>query len=436
MKLVRKRSKSPELPDFLSFRQQERIFAGINLALLALLCVTQFVWARYFGTPHRQVLALLALGMLANITELVWLNRRKELRPASLLRLTWTMIAIHLAIAFAIASFSYKTDLQYFALMIPAILRAAFRLSRIATASTVAASDGLIFFWVWHYFRVHPPVDPNSYIEAAIVALIYAIMGFLVWTLVDHLRKKELELVASLDELERTEAKLREEEKLAAVGRFSSAIAHEIRNPVAMISSALATAINRQPGSQESREMYEIATKEAARLERLTTDFLAYARPRPPSVTLSDVADSVGYIAEICRPRAAATNVRVFCECDEPLLAEIDSGQLQQALLNLAMNAVEASAPGGSVYLRGRRDGSQIHVEVENANGPIPSTTVPYLFEPFFTTKSGGTGLGMGIAHNIATAHHGDIVLAQNDADIIRFVLSLPAAAKGKEVSL
>lgn len=436
MKIVRKRSKSPELPDFLSFRQQERIFAGINLALLALLCVTQFVWARYFGTPHRQVLVLLALGIVANITELVWLNRRKELGPSSLLRLTWTMIAIHLAIAFAIAFFSYKTDLQYFALMIPAILRAAFRLSRIATASTVVASDGLIFFWVWHYFRVHPPVDPNSYIEAAIVALIYAIMGFLVWTLVDHLRKKELELVASLDELERTEAKLREEEKLAAVGRFSSAIAHEIRNPVAMISSALVTAFNRQPGSQESREMYEIATKEAARLERLTTDFLAYARPRPPSVALSDVADSVGYIAEICGPRAAANNVRVFCECNEPLPAEIDSGQLQQALLNLAMNALEASAPGGSVYLRGRRDGSRIDVEVENGNGPIPPATVPYIFEPFFTTKSGGTGLGMGIARNIATAHHGDIVLAQNDAHTIRFVLSLPAVAKGKEESL
>lgn len=248
--------------------------------------------------------------------------------------------------------------------------------------------------------------------------------------------KKELELVASLDELEKTEAKLRQEEKLGAVGRFSSAIAHEIRNPVAMISSALATAVNRQPGSQESREMYEIATKEAARLERLTTDFLAYARPRPPSITLSDVADSVGYIAEICRPRAAENNVRVFCECNEPLLAETDSGQLQQALLNLAMNAIEASAPGGSVHLRGRRDGSSIHIEVENANGPIPPSTVPYLFEPFFTTKSGGTGLGMAIARNIATAHHGDIVLAQNDAHAIRFVLSLPAAEKGKEESL
>ena len=433
VKLKRKRSKSPELPDFLSFRQQERIFSGLNLVLLMFLCVTQFVWAEYFGTPHQQVLSLLALGILANVTELIWLNRRKELSPSAVLRLTWTMIAIHLAIAFGIASYSYKTDVQYFALMIPAILQAAFRFSRIATAITVLISDGLIFFWVWHYFRVHPPVDPNSYIEAGTVSLIYAIMGFLVWTLVDHLRKKERELTASLDELERTEAKLLEEGKLAAVGRFSSAIAHEIRNPVAMISSALATAINREPGSEESREMYEIATKEAARLERLTTDFLTYARPRPPSPTLSDVADSVGYIADICRPRAAANSIQVHCQCDAPLPAEIDSGQLQQALLNLAMNAVEASAPGESVFMRGRREGAQIIIEVENGNGPIPAATVPYIFEPFFTTKSSGTGLGMGIARNIAIAHGGDMVLAQNDAQAIRFILSLPAGTGRRE---
>lgn len=421
------------MPDFLSFRQQERIFAGLNLVLLVFLCATQFVWAAYLGTPHKQVLTLLGLGILANIAELIWLNRRKELSAKAVLRLTWTMIAIQLGIAFGIASYSYKTDVQYFALMIPAILQAAFRLSRAATAFTVAASDGLIFFWVWHYFRLHPPVDPNSYVEAATVALIYVIMGFLVWALVNHLRTKERELVQSLEDLERTEAKLIEEGKLAAVGRFSSAIAHEIRNPVAMISSALATAANRAPGSHESREMYDIATKESARLERLTTDFLTYARPRQPSLTLANVSDSVGYIAEICRPRAAASSVRVDCECPEPLWAEIDSGQLQQALLNLAMNAVEASVAGASVMLRCHRDGSRIIIEVQNGNGPIPATTLACLFEPFFTTKPSGTGLGMSIARNIVLAHGGEIVLAQNDAHAIRFVVSLPASADRKD---
>jgi signal transduction histidine kinase len=420
---------SPELPDFLSFRQQERIFAGLNLVLLIFLCVTQFVWAEYLGAPHQQVLSLLGVGIVANISELIWLHRRNELGAKAVIRLTWLMISLHLAIAFGIASYSYKTDVQYFALMIPAILQAAFRLSFLATILTVTVSDGLIFFWVWHYFQVHPPVDPNGYIEAGTVALIYAIIGLLVWTLVNHLRRKQLELARSLRELEKAEAKLLEEGKLAAVGRFSSAIAHEIRNPVAMISSALATAANRPPGSEQSREMYEIAISEASRLEQLTTDFLTYARPRSPLLVSSDVAHFVGYIAEICRPRAAAQSIEVRCDCPQGLWAQIDGGQFQQALLNLVMNAIEASKPGGIVDLRGRRTDSRVQVEIENGNGPIPASTVSCIFEPFFTTKPRGTGLGMAIARNIVVAHGGDIVLARNDVEIIRFVLTIPASS-------
>jgi len=424
---------SPELPDFLSFRRQERIFAGLNLMLLVFLCSVQFLWREYLGEPHRQVLSLLGLGIVVNTGELIWLNRRQELRARSAARLTWLMIGVHLAIAFGIASYSYKKDVQYFALMIPAILQAAFRLSLGAAMMTVAVSDGLIFFWVWLYFRAHPPVDPNGYIEAGTVALIYAVMGFLVWVLVDHLRRKQEELAHSLSELEKAETKLVEESKLAAVGRFSSAIAHEIRNPVAMISSALATAAQREAGSAENREMYEIATKESARLERLTTEFLTYARPRPPSKTLSDVATSVGYIAEICGPRAAANQVEVRCDCSDGLWAEVDSGQLQQALLNLAMNAVEASLPGGSVAMRGRREGAHVLIEIENGNGPIPGPAVNCIFEPFFTTKPSGTGLGMAIARNIAIAHGGDVVLTRNDSEMIRFAVTLPGSAAGKD---
>jgi signal transduction histidine kinase len=423
----------PESPDFLSFRRQERVFAGLNLGLLVFLCLTQFLWSQYLGAPHQQVLTLLGAGIVANLGEMLWLNRRQQIGMATIERLTWAMIAIHLAIAFGIASYSYKKDVQYFALMIPAILQAAFRLSLASAILTVAVSDGLIFFWVWNYFRVHPPVDPNQYIEAGTVALIYAVIGLLVWTLVNHLRRKQIELTHSLTELEKAEAKLLVEEKLAAVGRFSSAIAHEIRNPVAMISSALATAANREPGSAESREMYEIATKESARLEQLTTDFLVYARPRLPSKLLSDVADSVGYIAEICGPRAAERNVEVRCECEQGLWAEVDGGQLQQALLNLAMNAVEASLPGATVSLHGRHVGAQVHIEIENANGPIPVTTVARIFEPFFTTKPAGTGLGLAIARNIALAHGGDLTLVHNEAGSIRFVLSLPSSAVEKE---
>ena len=409
------------------------MLAGLNLLLLALLFLAQLFWPRYLGSPHVPVLFILSLGMAANLGELLWVRLVEDLKERSVVPLTWITNAFNIAIAFGVALYSYKQDVQYFALMIPPILRAAFRLSLGATLLTVAMSDALIFFWVWNYFRVHPPADPSVYIEAGTIALICAVMGLMVEMLARVLRNKQSALSQSLAQLKKAEAKLRVEEKLAAVGRLSSAIAHEIRNPVAMISSALATAANRAPGAAENEEMYEIATKESARLERLTTDFLVYARPGLPAKTMSDLGETIGYIGEICGPRAAENGVEIRCEYAANLWAEVDSGQLQQALLNLAMNALDASLPGSLVTMRGSVDGEWIRIEVENANGPIPPETVACIFEPFFTTKPSGTGLGLAISRKIAEAHGGDIALTRNDAELIRFVLTLPRSVVREE---
>ena len=419
--------------DFLSFRHQETVLAGLNLLLLALLFLAQLFWPKYLGSPHLPVLFILSLGMAVNFGELLWVRLVEDLRERSVVPLTWTTNAFNMAVAFGVALYSYKQDVQYFALMIPPILRAAFRLSLGATLLTVAIGDSLIFFWVWNYFRVHPPADPGVYIEAGTIALICAVMGLMVEMLAGVLRNKQSALSESLGQLQKTEARLRVEERLAAVGRLSSAIAHEIRNPVAMISSALATAANRAPGTVENQEMYDIANKEAARLERLTTDFLVYARPGLPAKTMSDLSETIGYIGEICRPRAAENSVEVRCVSEPNLWAEVDGGQVQQALLNLAMNALDASLPGSPVTLRGGIDGDWIRIEVENANGPIPPETVACIFEPFFTTKQSGTGLGLAISRKIAVAHGGDIVLTRNDAKLIRFVLTLPRSLASEE---
>ena len=110
------------------------------------------------------------------------------------------------------------------------------------------------------------------------------------------------------------------------------------------------------------------------------------------------------------------------------LTLDMDSHQVQQALLNLAMNAVEASPPGGMVLLRGRRQDETTVVEIENSAAPIPHDIAVRIFEPFFTTKPGGTGLGLAIARNIARAHGGDIQLTANASGHIRFTLTLPPA--------
>ena len=422
-------------PDFRSFKRQELTFAGLNLFLLGALLLTHVFFSSCFGSAPPVLFAVLAAGLAANAAELIWINRRQFLSPESIVTLTWVTIATNMTVAFALASLSYRQDIQYFALMIAPIFQAAFRLSFSATLLTVTVSDGLIFFWVWNYFRSHPPQELNEYIEAGTISAIYAIAGLLVWILVNHLRSKQTDLVRSLSELEEAKAKLLIEEKLAAVGRFSSAIAHEIRNPVAMISSALTTAFQLRPDSPESQEMFDIAAKEASRLEKLTTDFLAYARPRSPSKERCDITDSIAYVADICRGRAREMGVAVCSAGTDGLWAEADAGQLQQALLNLAMNAIEGSAPGGVVVLRGSRDGDRIRIDVENANGPIPAAAVARIFEPFFTTRPAGTGLGLAIARNIVLGHGGDLVLSCNRRDMIQFSIVLPVCSRETESS-
>jgi signal transduction histidine kinase len=414
-------------PDFTSFKRQELTFVVLNLFLFAALLLTHVLFSSYFGSPPPALVAVLAVGFMANAVELIWLRGKNGLSPHCIVALTWATIALNMTVAFALASLSYRQDIQYFAIMIAPIVQAAFRLSFGSTFLAVAACNSLIFYWVWNYFRRRPPTDINEYLEAGTISLIYAIVGLLVWTLVNHLRTKQTELARSQIELEQARERLLVEEKLAAVGRFSSAIAHEIRNPVAMISSALTTAFNRGLDSAESQEMFDIAAKESSRLERLTTEFLAYASPRPPSKERGDVADSIAYIADICRARATEMGVAVRSEGADGLWADIDGGQVQQALLNVAMNAIEASPSGGLVVLRGRRDNDRIRIEVENDRGPIPADAVGCIFEPFFTTKPAGTGLGLAIARSVVLGQGGDLVLSRNQPEMVQFSIILPA---------
>jgi signal transduction histidine kinase len=251
-----------------------------------------------------------------------------------------------------------------------------------------------------------------------------------VWLLVRDLRQKEERLAKNLVDLQETREKLLLEERLAAVGRLSSAIAHEIRNPVSLISTAIATATHLS--GPERDEMYAIASEEASRLVTLSTDFLSYANPRVPKMVPTSIADTVGYVSDACRAQASGKNVVLEVRSEEPLIAEADPGQLQQALINLVLNAIDAALPRSMVSIRAYARDHRISVDTENSGSPIPETEQTLIFEPFFTTKPKGTGLGLSIARNIARAHGGDLVLATNGPDRIRFSLSLPYSNGGR----
>lgn len=160
------RESLPLMLDFGSFRRQETIFAGLNLFLLTALLVTEAAFPSYFGSPPSILFVILILGIVANAVDLSWINRTNPLNRDAMVALTWTMIALNIALAFSLALLSYRQDVQYFAVMLVPIFQAAFRLSLGATVFTVAGSASLIFFWVWNYFRVHPGPQVKEYLES------------------------------------------------------------------------------------------------------------------------------------------------------------------------------------------------------------------------------------------------------------------------------
>jgi two-component system sensor histidine kinase AtoS len=162
----------------------------------------------------------------------------------------------------------------------------------------------------------------------------------------------------------------------------------------------------------------------------MTTDFLDYASTRPPKLAVTSVADAVAYVADASRAHASQKGVHFEVDVPETLTVLADESQMQQALMNLFLNAVDASPAGSAIILRSYNGNQKVRIDVENAGAPIPEAALGRIFEPFFTTKPRGTGLGLAIARNIARAQGGDLVLAANGPGRVCFSLLLPHSNK------
>jgi len=414
-------------------RRQESVLILLNLTLLAAIAVVHLLFGPLLGTPAAIFFVVVMARFLMQTIEFFWL-RGGEPRPTGrvLLRYASAAIWVNIAFAFAVALVGGKEETHYVVLMVIPVVAAAFRYTPLGIGVVVAVTTALTFLEVWIYYQRHVAMGVTEYFEATNVVLVYAVVATVVAFLVVELRHDRERLRTSLAELESTRDRLVSEEKLAAVGRFASAIAHEVRNPVAMIGSALALA--RDPaGDPAQREQWnEVAAQEARRLEALTGDFLTYARQKRPDLQLAGAATTVGYVAEVARARFADAGLEIHAECPEELVAAFDPYQIQQALLNLVVNAGDATPAGGRVTVgarRGTRGGVDFYVE--NTGPAIPAEVVPRLFEPFFTTKPRGSGLGLAISRTIARGHDGDLALDANGPSLVRFVLTVAPGAAG-----
>lgn len=394
----------------------------MNAAVLAALFFVHISFITVLGPPTLLLLLILSARFMVLVIELLWVQRLSPTSSELLIDLhVHLSIVLNIVCAFLAARSGGVADSHYSVLMLIPIISAAIRFTLVRTFAVICIAAFLSFVEVWMFFREHPPAEATEYFEAATVSLIFLAVGFVVWLLVRNLREEEEKLAFSLAELHAVQEKLVAEEKLAAVGQLSSAIAHEIRNPVTMIASSLRMADGAPVGSPLRMEMFHIATEEAKRLESLTTDFLAFARPREPHPQIMNICETLNYIGDLASAHLSEKDLDLQVECSVETDIVADAGQIQQALLNLLMNAINASSDGGHIKIGARCEDDRAVLWVENDGAAVPPEVVERMFEPFYTSDSKGTGLGLSIVQNIARAHGGEVRLVNNQPGHVRF---------------
>jgi two-component system, NtrC family, sensor histidine kinase HydH len=409
-----------------AFRRQQTAFSILTLFVLAILLLLHTLFASLLGEPSLAVVYLLGISFSLKFLEIIWLQgRRNGISEKTAQRETLISNVGIFLLAFLLALSTNRDDPPYFVLLAIPILQCAYHLGLASTLVTIITAVSMMIAWVQHYFYVNPPPRPTEYLECGMIAVIYGLMGPLVWYLVDQLKRNQSRLYESMAELESAREQLVREAKLAGIGRLASGIAHEIRNPVAMITSSLATAKHASSGQAEREEMFSIAAREAKRLEKLTGDFLSYARPVKPKLSPTAISDILGHIADVTRMHSANRIIEVSSTVADDSVALLDSSQIEGALLNLSLNAVDATPDLGRIELRSRSQSDMLFIDVENTGCKIRDADLEQIFEPFFTTKPGGTGLGLASARGVAIAHGGDLFVSKNEDGAVVFTMTL-----------
>jgi signal transduction histidine kinase len=218
-------------------------------------------------------------------------------------------------------------------------------------------------------------------------------------------------------------------EKLAAVGTLAAGLSHEIRNPLnaaALQLTVLERRLKKIAGLPDTVwEPLVLVQSEIARLNRVLEEFLQFARPRELHAVAVDLESVVRTVVDLLVPQASAANVQLQRIGDALPPVTGDAGQLQRALLNLALNAIQAAPAGGWVHIESDVSPGEAIVSVVDSGAGVPQALRERIFEPFFTTKEGGSGLGLPLVHSIIQQHGGTLSLDDGPGGA-RFVIRLP----------
>ncbi|MEW6297534.1 MAG: GAF domain-containing protein [Thermodesulfobacteriota bacterium] len=228
------------------------------------------------------------------------------------------------------------------------------------------------------------------------------------------------------DEMEARE-RLRQSEKLAALGKLSAGLAHELRNPLNTVSMLVYAMAQEIDLSGPLGADLQVVQGELRRMTLLIEQFLEFARPKPPHFRRDRLDEIMEETLLLIGPEARARGVAVYKEVEKDLpRVWVDGAQIKQVYLNLLLNALQAMPNGGKLTVRLHVSGGSVLTAITDEGGGIPPEVRANLFQPFFTTRSGGTGLGLSISQRIIEGHNGQIRLFSQPGVGTTVVVRLP----------
>lgn len=244
-------------------------------------------------------------------------------------------------------------------------------------------------------------------------------------------------VLEDLTEIKALEEQVRRAERLSSLGTLAGGVAHEVRNPVGIIraSAQLMGSLPSVAADPGSREYVQVITQEADRIDRLVEDLLGYARAGELSLAPVDMEELVRSTAARLASLAEQAEIDLVVDVTPGLpLVEGDAAKLEQALLNLGLNAITAiqaayprPAGGGQLILAAQRASDGLHCIVRDNGQGMPDDVRVHIFDPFFTTRDDGTGLGLAIVQRTVADHGGTIDVTSAPGQGATFTIWLPA---------
>jgi signal transduction histidine kinase len=299
---------------------------------------------------------------------------------------------------------------------------------------SIAYAPHVLFQWGEHIY-----MELEKYLEIILYNVVGGITGLLSQR--ERMRAYQLQQTAlglekSYEKLSRQserinemEGQLRKAERLSTIGELAAALAHEIRNPLGSIQGTAEILKDDFKSGDRKYEFLEIMVKESKRLNNVVEDFLRLARPQPVLMRECDLLEELNNVISLVSSEARSRSITLENRVDRLPVIEGDPEKLRQAFLNIILNGMQASSPGGSVIitvLPVRNESAYVELLFTDSGPGIPSEEKEKIFEPFYTTKEGGTGLGLAITRKIIEGHGGSITVESTSGSGATFHIRLP----------